>query len=290
MIRTVVVTLLMAPLLSVSADAQQMGSIRDKMDWINNYMQFYVSSPRDPGDTDAEAQVKAMLHGRMLAYRQVLERMEGVAVMGAGTADARKIKDFGAFGAGKSNIPLPGIVLKDIEETRARDGSRIYNLVYQTPLTGKGSLLSSVWQNIRGEVEANPPDQVAAPEVPPTSTAAFDPNQRYTGLAVDLRGLRITQAPVVSVLSENDNREVYGVMRATTEYVNQHGMVGYARSLSQPASIADRIGDAPLVVKAIRMEGCNPVVSEQDAARVAYADQLTHFLPKCRVAFLVGER
>lgn len=290
MIRTLVVTLLAVFFLSVSADAQQMGAIREIVDWENNHMEFIAESPRDPADTDAEAWVKAVLHGRMLAYAKVLEDIEGIAVMGVGTANARKIKDFGTFGVGKSNIPPPGIMLKDIKVTRARDGSRLYTLVYETALTGKGSLLSSVWQSIRGEAEVNPPAQVVAPEAPPASTGAFDPNRRYTGLAVDLRGLRISQAPVVSVISESDSREVYGVMRASTEWVNQHGMVGYARSLTQPASIADRIGDAPLVVKAIRMEGCNPVVSEQDAARIAYADQLSHFLPKCRVAFLVGER
>ena len=287
MIRTAGIMLLAGSFLAVPAGAQEVGT---KADWMNNYMEFVVTSPGQAGDTDAQGLVKAVLHGRMVAYGQMLARAEGVAVMGVGTVDALKVRDFGTFGAGKSGLPLPGITLKSIRKVPVRRGPPLYELVYRTPLAGEGSLLNSVWDGLRRQVVADPPDQFKGPVGVPASSGTFDSGKRYTGLVVDLRGLRAQASPVVRVISESNGREVYGVMKATSEYVRKQGMVGYARSVTAPPSIRDRIGDTPLVVSAVRMEGCNPVVSEQDAARIAYADQLAHFLPRCRVAFLIGER
>jgi len=260
--------------------------ITAKTDWVKNNMKFTVSSPRQAGQTDAEAFVTAMLHGRLRAYGQVLEKLEGVTIKAKGTVNQRRVVDFGTFGRGKSKLPIPGITLKSIKEVKMRDGT-IYDLVYQTPLAGRGSLLNSVWSSVKREILADPPEQVSLPPGDPDESE-FTPHIKYTGLVLDLQKFQVDPSPVVQVLSEEGLREVYGALRVSTEFVLEQGMVGYGRSLDEPASIRERVGRNPLVVGPVRIENGNPVVSKQDADRILYADKQSGFLAKCQVAFLIG--
>lgn len=271
----------------VCALAHQPLQAAPKLDLIGNYHEFSVNSPRARNVPDAEAFVRAMLHGRMVAYAQVQQEIGGVAVKGVGTADSRSIRDFGTFGIGHADLPLPGIVLKDIQEVTLRDGrTTLYKLIYHTPLTGRGSVLNSVWDKLREDAVANPPEQYELPE-PTAGTSAATPAIRHTGLAVFLGGLQPALSPVVRVLAD-DGTEVYGVLNASTDFVKTNGMVGFARSLTEPASIQDRVGANPLRVKAIRMQSGNPVVTSSDAEAIVRADEATGFLGECRVALILG--
>ena len=266
---------------------QQIVPTTQKVDLIANYHEFTVDSPRAQDVPDAEAFVTALLHGRMKAYGEALEKVGILDVVGGGVATKSRILDFVTFGRGRADLPIPGIQLKDVSEIRTRDGSQIYRLTYHVPLAGKGSVLNSVWGKLQEEVAANPPEQYELPE-PTAGASAPESEIRHSGLAVFLGDLQPALSPVVRVLAD-DGTEVYGVLNATTEFATTHGMVGFARSLTEPASIQDRVGANPLRVKAIRMQSGNPVVTASDAEAILRSNQAGGFLGECRVALILGK-
>lgn len=267
------------------AYGQQNSNIHQKIDWMNNYLDFEVTSPRDPEANDAQAYLTAMVHGQVLAYAELQTQIGEFAVMSRITGGQRRVKDYMQVGTSASDINYPGLTLKEIREERLRDGTRQYVLIYETPLAGKGSLLSLVQREIRQEEEEKPTEPFPVPESPPVES---DPD--YTGLVIDLRGKKVTPAPVIKILSES-KQEVYGILKVPAEYVQKHGLVGYARTIDQPKSIRTRIGDNPLILSGedvVDVIGGNPIVSNDAAERIVTADQKTGFLSKSRVAFLLG--
>lgn len=65
------------------------------------------------------------------------------------------------------------------------------------------------------------------------------------------------------------------------------GLVGYAKSIEDAKSLK-RVGEAPLVVKAIDVSGSyktNPVISKQDARKIS---QNKDIFNNCAVVFVVN--
>ena len=75
-------------------------------------------------------------------------------------------------------------------------------------------------------------------------------------------------------------------------FATQFGAVGYGTGVDPcaPERLGERIGDNPLIVKALDVKGRGDlVVSTDDAAKIAYVDQRTNVVKECRVAFIVNQ-
>ncbi len=89
-----------------------------------------------------------------------------------------------------------------------------------------------------------------------------------TSLVVDARGLKVVPALAPRILDEG-GRELYGPA-SLGEAGRKGGAAAYARDLeAAKAALAARLGDRPLVVKAVRAQGSDLVLSSADAARLA---------------------
>lgn len=108
----------------------------------------------------------------------------------------------------------------------------------------------------------------------------------FTGLIIDARGLEIkkTMSPkVYSVTGE----EVYGTLNVDPDYVLEVGVVGYYDQSSLDKA-TERIGDHPLIVKAIGVrDEKHTVISKEAAEKIRLADLIKPFLRYCRVIILV---
>ena len=84
--------------------------------------------------------------------------------------------------------------------------------------------------------------------------------------------------------------EVWGSMEVDPDFVIEHGIVAYARSISD-ARNNRRAGENPLILRAIGRAGgnfhCDAVISDEDADYLLDASRRTGFLKDCKVIFLV---
>src|SRR4030042_2944401 len=77
----------------------------------------------------------------------------------------------------------------------------------------------------------------------------------YTGLIVDASDLSFTPSASPKILDE-EGREIYGSAYLDKEWVEKHGVVGYAKSLTDGKANA-RVAGNPYVIKAIKVSGPN---------------------------------
>jgi hypothetical protein len=122
------------------------------------------------------------------------------------------------------------------------------------------------------------------PRSPP---AAEDPVQTVGGpssLVVDARGLKLTPALAPRVKDEKGT-ELYGPTVLDQGGRKQGGGAAYAPDLEAArAAFADRVGRRPWVVKAVRVEGSDVVLSQEDAD--LFHGQTPPFLKQGKVVIL----
>ncbi|NJN46992.1 MAG: hypothetical protein HC808_11515 [Candidatus Competibacteraceae bacterium] len=121
----------------------------------------------------------------------------------------------------------------------------------------------------------------ASPMLEPDTTS-------YSGVIVDARGLMITPALFPRILTASGNL-VYDLSRINPNLLEEQGLGVY--SASPAALLANAlIGVNPLVVRAIRTEGVQPVdllIEDDDGAKIAAASERAGFLLKGRVGILI---
>lgn len=115
----------------------------------------------------------------------------------------------------------------------------------------------------------------------------------FTSLVVDTLGLRVDRA-MSPKIRRADRSEVWGTVKVDHDFVADHGVVVYARSLEDAKKNA-RAGANPLVVKAIDRAGgqfhCDAVINDADAKLILDENTKTKFLDGFKVVFVVdGER
>jgi hypothetical protein len=105
-----------------------------------------------------------------------------------------------------------------------------------------------------------------------------------TALVVDARGQKVTPALAPRVLDESGN-EVYGPAMLSETGRKAGGGAAYAKDLeAAQKTLAARLGDKPLVMKAVKVAGSDVVISSADAASLAGKD--LGFLADARVVIL----
>jgi hypothetical protein len=133
-----------------------------------------------------------------------------------------------------------------------------------------------------------PAPTVAQPTIPEPTPETKPAPAIYSGLVIDARGLGVKPAMAPKVLSEG-GQEIYGSAVVDRDWAVQQGMVGYSKDLFAAQS-SGRVGEKPLVVKALRAAGANAadvVVSNADAAKLLAAAENLSFLEKARVMIVL---
>ena len=95
------------------------------------------------------------------------------------------------------------------------------------------------------------------------------------------------------MIYDTNGRAVYGLRNLDKDMVISKGsMVDYYNVL-QEATVGERTGANPLVVKALGVRGgknsvnhVNVIVSVEDADRILLANENSHMLENCAVAFV----
>jgi hypothetical protein len=120
-------------------------------------------------------------------------------------------------------------------------------------------------------------------ELPPTPSREAE-EKPYTGLIVDAVGIGAKPSLVPLVVDES-GEAVYGPAFVSREFAVSRGMSGFAATL-EAARDDKRVGDRPMIVKAIRTHFTGEtdlVISNTDAARLRSSVVYLNFLKACQV-------
>ncbi len=238
------IALAQALLLAAAARAEE-----GKVDWEHKVVRCTGSGAANLKDADgnpAVARIGAEKAAKLDALRNCLATLKGVQLESGRSVGS----------ALDSDAALSGRVQGLVRGFRAVGKPRYYSdggveLDVEVPLEGALS-------------DALLPRQPKPGAVEPAAASSGGP----TSLVVDARGQKLTPA-LAPRIKDDAGREVYGPGALSEEGRRAGGAAAYAPDLdSARKSLGDRLGDRPLVVKAVRVKGSDVVISAADAARV----------------------
>lgn len=232
--RVVLVLALAALPLAASADP---GAV----DWQKRVVKCTgagAANLKDAAGNAAVARIGAEKAAKLDALRNCLEAMKGVAISGAQTVGGAMSADPGVRGAVEGTV-------RGFRETAKRYFS-------------DGGVELDVEVSLDAVGEAVLPRAAAAP-------APAGP----TALVVDAAGLKVAPALSPRLLDEA-GKELYGAAALGEAARKGAGVAAYARSLdSAKRDLAARLGDKPLVVKAVKAQGSDLVLGAEAAQALA---------------------
>jgi len=193
---------------------------------------------KDAAGNVAVARIGAEKAAKLDALRNCLEVMKGVTVSGSQTVGTA----IGADNAIKGSVEGAVRGFRTVATRYFSDGG--VELDVEVPLDAVGEVLL--------------PKAAAAP-------AASGP----TSLVIDATGLKISPALAPRLVDES-GKELYGPTTLGESARKSGGVAAYARSLdSAKRELTSRLGDRPLVVKAVRAQGTDLVLASADTATFA---------------------
>jgi len=223
---------------------------------------------RDAGGNPAVARIGAEKAAKLDALRNCLEALKGVQLDSGQTVG----------NALASDQALSGKVQGLVKGFKVVGAPRYFSdggveMDVEVPLDGAMSDALLPKQEKKEEAPAPAPKPAKAEAAP-----------AGTSLVVDARGKKVLPALAPRILDEA-GQVVYGPSKLGDSGRKAGGTVAYASDLdAAKATLKDRVGARPLVVKAVRTEGANVVISAADAAGLAGKD--LGFLADAKVVIL----
>jgi hypothetical protein len=209
----------------------------------------------------AAARIGAERAAEVDAFRNLLEAVKGVQVKSGQTVGQAMAQDPAL------RASVEGVVrgFKITNKRYFNDGG--VELTVEMPLDGKMAQVL---------MPATDPNPKAAKAVPAKETKEVG-----TGLVVVAKGLKLTPALAPRILDEQGH-ELYGPDFVEPGALRKNGIAGYLSS-TEAAQGNARVGANPLVVKAVRADGSDLVLSSADAARLTDAQANLGFLSEGKV-------
>jgi hypothetical protein len=224
---------------------------------------------RDAGGNPAVARIGAEKAAKLDALRNCLEALKGVQLDSGQTVGNALASDQALSGK------VQGLVrgFKVVGAPRYFSDGGV-ELDVEVPLDGAMS----------DTLLPRPEKKDTAASAPEPKPARSEAAPAGTSLVVDARGQKVLPALAPRILDEA-GKELYGPARLGDAGRKAGGTVAYAGDLdAAKATLKDRVGARPLVVKAVRTEGADVVISSADAAGLAGKD--LGFLADAKVVIL----
>lgn len=241
------------------------------IDWSEGTVRVTGSgAPPDRGSL-AQKRLMAERSATADAYRQLAEAMYGIRVN-----SETLVRDY--------------VVESDVIKTYVQaliKGAQKIDLRYLDDGTVEVDFVVKLYTSAGLSGALQPQKHVAPP--PPVSLEANPEPGNYTGIIVDCRGLGIKPAMSPAIVSK-DGGEVYlGNLPVSPDFVINHGIVGYARTLAQ-ARQNSRVGGSPLVIKALNASGnfnTDALIDEHDTQQLMGLEAKGKVLSEAHVIFVL---
>jgi hypothetical protein len=252
------------------AQTQQVGT-SGSIDWGKRVVIATGIGAPPPNVPLAAARPNALRAAWAVAMRNALETVKGIRVNSTTTVENECTSNDAI------NTSINGYIKGFQQKGKTRymsDGS--VEVTYEIAL--EGDLMNSIL----------PSEILDTPSVKSMPKVEM-PEAVYSGLVIGCKGLVVTPATAPRVLDEG-GKIVYGPSFVSRSWAVKQGAVGYISFPVSGDKIKDRIGDKPLVVKALKISGANntdAVISNKDADAIRSSNQNLKFLSECRVVFAV---
>ena len=111
----------------------------------------------------------------------------------------------------------------------------------------------------------------------------------YTGIIIDASNLKVKPAMLPGLFDE-DGRVIYSPSPSDKSSILENGFAGYTGSLDKAKMLKDRVGEAPLIIKAEKAssDGINLYLDNNDARKVLDAEKISRVLSDCRVMIVIN--
>lgn len=232
-----------------------------EINWSKKYVTATGSGASNLKDASvAQARLMAERAAKLDALRNILETIQGINVSGS-----RSANDLMSNGEIKTRISGMAQGYKVVDTKYYSDGS--VDVVIQMPID----------ENLTNALVERPKK---ARKVSTEGAA------NASGLIVNARGLGLTPSMAPRIVDEA-GKEVYGTEVVSDKGLKQGGIVGYAKSDDQAK---DRVGDKPVVVKALRLADkskTDVVIANGDADKLRDPNSNLSFLADGKVVILV---
>jgi hypothetical protein len=252
------------------AQIQTVGS-SGSIDWNRRVVIATGIGAPPPNVPAAAARPNAIRAAQMVAMRNALETVKGMFVSSTSTVEN-------------------AMVINDAITSRINGYIKTFEQKGNIKYMIDGSLEITYEITIGEEMfDALLPIEVQSVPSIKSMPVVSAPKMVFTGLIIDCSGLKVTPAIAPKILDE-DGKELYGSAYVSREWATKYGMAGYAKNAEQAASLKDRIGENPGMVKALRVTGANKtdvVLEKKDADSIRSAVENLKFLSECRVIIIV---
>ena len=255
------------------------GEREARIKWDGGFIEARAEAGADPAiaRTKALARLHALRAARQLAYLELAERIEGVAIDGVTLVKNAMVVDQTVRSTVQAKIR--GAVVVGESVTELSDGSVLAEVVVRLPLRGAGGITGS----LTGFAASRPAD----PYRPNPAVTVSEP---YTGVIVEASDSGFSLAAMGRLIEEGTGKLVYGphMIQAAPR---GEGPVGFAPAVDE-ARRSGRIGPNPLIVRAVGAGGATRgdlILSRNDAERVLAAERASGVLGKAAVVVVLGK-
>lgn len=281
---------------SMSAPAQVVDQVGDgKIDWTNGQVTVTGSGAPPANGSAGQKRLMAQRAAQADAYRQLAELLNGVNVDAETTvrdfvteSDVVKTKVSALIkGAriGKYRYLSDGTV--EVDMTLRLYGPQSVSQVIVPPALVKNDVTTTHPISNDPPVTNSPEPQIVMPTPPPNLPAGS-----YSGVIVDCRGTGVQPAMSPQIVDTNGKEIYIGTRPIDPDLVVNIGIVGYAENDSQARANANRIGNNPLILKAVKAGGrhkTDAVIAADKGQALVAADSRSNFLGSSRVIFIVDK-
>ena len=264
MSRVALIAALLVPMVVQAADApQRKGTAAGGPDWQNEVVTATgAGAPDLHAPSPAAARLGAENAAKLDALRNILAKVKGVQVAGGQNVGDKMASDASLSGHIEGAVKGFKITAKRYFSDGGVEVDVEVKLADVLPeLVGGGA----------------PSAKVAA--VPSSGSAA------NSGLVIDAKSLKVQPGLEPRIVDEA-GKPVYGPEVVSSDWMKKQGVASYLKSLDD-AKKSDRVGDKPLVVKALKANGTDVVISTKDADALRDPKGNVSYLSEGRVIIVI---
>jgi hypothetical protein len=229
--------------------------------------------------TPGERRLTAQRAAEVVAYRNLVQFLNGVAVVGDSTTQDMKIRYDTVRSAVNGFIKGAQVIYKDYND---QEGSAM--VLVKVGMTGPASFGELMYRKLLGNPQAAKDVTSSAPLVIVNPV----PVESYDGMIIDATGENFRPALINRIFTQK-GEVLYDPSRVEEKILVEKGCGEYTNSVDKARDALQRRGVRnPMVVKAAGVAGPTDLqVSEEDAVKIFSVNQKTDFLSGAKVAFVL---
>lgn len=249
--------------------------------FINDYILVAAEGlPSPNAKSPGQRRLTAERSATVLAYRQLAEFLEGVAVVGDTLVKDAELQYDVVRTAVTGIVKGAQVVYKEYNE---QEGTAL--VIVKLGMTGPRSFGSVLYEKIVGDPKIK--KEIIKPE-PEFKTKPQKLDEKYDGLIIDATEQNFRPALINRIFTPK-GEVLYDPSKISQKVLVEQGCGEYTNSIDKAKAALEKRGvKNPLIVKAVGTVSPSDLqVSDEDAVKIFSANQKTGFLAGAKVAFVL---